>query len=93
MPGERTRRQQPRELPRDLAEMVENELRAVQLATLDDLTGLTNRRGFNAIAYHALALCRRVERPAALLLFDLNDFKEINDQFGHAEGDRVSTLR
>jgi len=77
------------ELLRDLAEMVENELRAVQLATLDDLTGLTNRRGFNAIAYHTLALCRRVDQPAALLMFDLDEFKEINDTMGHAEGDRV----
>jgi diguanylate cyclase (GGDEF)-like protein len=76
---------------RDLAGMVENELRAVQLATLDDLTRLTNRRGFNAIAYHTLALCERVEKPAALLMFDLDDFKEINDTLGHAEGDR--TLR
>lgn len=79
------------DLLRDLAGMVENEFRAVQLATLDDLTRLTNRRGFNAIAYHTLALCERVEKAAALLMFDLDDFKEINDTRGHAEGDR--TLR
>jgi len=77
------------EVLRDLAEMVETELRAVQLATVDDLTGLMNRRGFNAIAYHTLALCQRMEKPAALLMFDLNDFKEINDTRGHAEGDRA----
>lgn len=77
------------ELLRDLADLVENELRAVQLATVDDLTGLANRRGFHAIAGHSLALCQRMDKPAALLMFDLDDFKEINDARGHAAGDRV----
>ncbi|MDX1495776.1 MAG: sensor domain-containing diguanylate cyclase, partial [Longimicrobiales bacterium] len=77
------------DLLRDLAELVENEFRALELATVDDLTGLTNRRGFHAIAYHSLALCQRVGKPAALLMFDLDDFKEINDTRGHAAGDRV----
>jgi len=87
---------QPRELPdgdahllTDLAGLVENELRAIQLATMDPLTGLTNRRGFDTIALHTLALCDRVERPATLLLFDLDNLKQINDEHGHGEGDRV----
>ncbi|HET9948125.1 MAG TPA: sensor domain-containing diguanylate cyclase [Longimicrobiales bacterium] len=74
---------------RDLAELVEHEIKSMALATIDDLTGLTNRRGFEAIAFHTLAVCRRVERPATLLLFDLNDFKLVNDSLGHLEGDRV----
>ena len=73
----------------DLADMVEHEFRAIELATMDDLTGLSNRRGFWTIARHTLALCRRVSRPATLLLFDLNDFKQINDTLGHMVGDRV----
>ena len=77
------------DLLRDLARMVEEELVAVQLATMDDLTHLSNRRGFQALGLHALQLCRRVERPAALLYFDLDGFKAINDRFGHAEGDRA----
>lgn len=76
-------------LLRDLAEMVEQELKARALATLDELTGLTNRRGFNAVAFHALAMCERSERPATLLLFDLDGFKEVNDTLGHNAGDRV----
>jgi diguanylate cyclase (GGDEF)-like protein len=87
---------QPRELRdgdahllTDLAGLVENELRAIQLASLDPLTGLTNRRGFDTIALHTLALCDRVERPATLLLFDLDNLKQINDKHGHSEGDRV----
>jgi diguanylate cyclase (GGDEF)-like protein len=72
---------------RDLAGMAEQELKSLSLATVDDLTGLTNRRGFNAIASQALAICKRLDRPATLLLFDLDDFKAINDTNGHAAGD------
>lgn len=76
-------------LLRDLARMAEQELAAVQLATMDELTGLSNRRGFEALAQHALELCRRLDRCASLLYFDLDQFKQINDSFGHAEGDRA----
>ncbi len=74
---------------RDLAWMIEQELRSLSLATLDELTGLTNRRGFDAIAAHAIAVCRRSGQPATLLYFDLDDFKEINDRQGHSAGDRA----
>lgn len=89
---------EPRELDeddqallRDLTRMAEQELAAVQLATMDELTMLSNRRGFEALARHALGLCKRLERPASMLFFDLNLFKEINDRYGHAEGDRALT--
>ncbi|MDX1493095.1 MAG: sensor domain-containing diguanylate cyclase [Longimicrobiales bacterium] len=74
---------------KDLAWMLEQELKTLSLATLDELTGLTNRRGFDAIAEHTIAMCRRVGEPATLLYFDLNEFKEINDTLGHNAGDRV----
>jgi diguanylate cyclase (GGDEF)-like protein len=77
------------ELLRDLGHMAEQELAAVQLATLDELTQLSNRRGFIALALHALNLCKRLHKPASLFFFDLDLFKEINDQYGHAEGDRA----
>ena len=79
------------ELLRDLAQMVEEELTAVQLATIDELTMISNRRGFVSLATHALVTCRRLDRPASLLYFDLDNFKQINDRFGHAEGDRALT--
>jgi diguanylate cyclase (GGDEF)-like protein len=78
-----------RELLRDLARMAEREIAAVQLATMDELTLLSNRRGFMALSQHSLSLCARLDRPASLLFFDLDGFKSINDRFGHAEGDRA----
>jgi diguanylate cyclase (GGDEF)-like protein len=77
------------QLLRDLGELAEQELAAVQQATTDHLTGISNRRGFEALARHAVALCKRMGREATLLLFDLNGFKQINDVYGHAEGDRA----
>jgi diguanylate cyclase (GGDEF)-like protein len=74
---------------KDLAAMVERELEAVQLATLDELTDLSNRRGFLLLAKHSLMLSIRQKLPAVLIFMDLDQFKPINDTFGHAEGDSV----
>lgn len=78
-----------RDLLRDLASMAEQEIEAFQLATIDELTQVSNRRGFEALAEHALSICKRMNTPASLLFFDLNGFKHINDTWGHAEGDRA----
>ncbi len=80
------------ELLRDLARMAEQELSAVQLATTDELTRISNRRGFETLANHTLNVCLRLERAATVLFFDLNGFKAVNDTFGHAEGDRALVL-
>lgn len=74
---------------RDLAEMAEGELNAIQLATIDDLTRISNRRGFVTLAQNSLSLCARQDSPVSLVFFDLDRFKPINDRYGHAEGDRV----
>jgi len=74
---------------KDLAAMVERELEAVQLSTLDDLTKISNRRGFISLAQHTLNLCNRHETCASLAFIDLNNFKPINDNYGHAEGDHA----
>jgi len=73
----------------DLASMVERELEAIQLATLDELTHISNRRGFVYLAQKSLNLCARQKIPAALVFMDLDKFKPINDKYGHAEGDRA----
>ncbi len=76
-------------LLRDLAAMIEDEFGALQQATTDPLTGIANRRGLEALAGRSLALSRRLGAPATLLLFDLDGFKPINDELGHAAGDRA----
>lgn len=76
-------------LLRDLGEMVEQELASLDLATADELTGLSNRRGFLAIGNQAFAQCVRQQTPMSLLFLDLDEFKPINDHFGHAEGDQA----
>lgn len=57
------------------------------LAEYDDLTAISNRYHFSASAKGALSLCEKGQLPAALIVFDLDHFKQINDQFGHAAGD------
>ena len=74
---------------RDLANLARQELAGIQLATLDELTGLTNRRGFMVLSRHSLNIARRHKIPSVLIFMDLNKFKSINDNFGHGEGDRA----
>ncbi|WP_394791538.1 diguanylate cyclase domain-containing protein [Rhodoferax sp.] len=73
----------------DLAAIVEQEISTYQMATLDELTRLNNRRGFLSLAQHALSLAARKAAPCSLVFFDLDKFKAINDNFGHAEGDKA----
>lgn len=74
---------------KDLAKLVENELIAIQMATEDELTGLPNRRGFLHQAQTSLNLCSRMGKSSALALLDLTRFKQINDTYGHDEGDQA----
>ncbi|GLX84967.1 GGDEF domain-containing protein [Thalassotalea loyana] len=73
----------------DLAVMAERELEAVQVSTLDELTGITNRRGFNTLSEFSFQMCRRMNVDLSLVYFDLDKFKAINDTYGHKEGDDV----
>jgi diguanylate cyclase (GGDEF)-like protein len=62
---------------------------ARQLADLDALTGLHNRRFFHETLARECARAHRYERKLSLIVFDLDDFKEINDRIGHLAGDGV----
>ena len=58
-------------------------------ATHDPLTQLPNRRLFTDCAVWGLAHALRCQRPACVLLLDLDGFKAVNDRYGHAAGDRL----
>jgi diguanylate cyclase (GGDEF)-like protein len=60
-----------------------------RLASSDGLTGVMNRRAFMEAAQLEFARARRYGRPCALLMLDLDHFKDINDTHGHAAGDAV----
>jgi diguanylate cyclase len=77
-----------------VAHMEAQELRrrateAEALALVDPLTGLANRRGFDARYEQELARSARYDVPVALLAMDIDDFKVVNDSFGHVAGDDV----
>jgi diguanylate cyclase (GGDEF)-like protein len=79
--------QQERERLRELSRQAEQELAGVQMASMDELTLLSNRHGFTALAQLGLDACRQLETPATLLYFSLDEFKLICYLYGRAKGD------
>ena len=61
--------------------------RAEKLARIDELTGLPNRRAFSEAVDTEIARARRFGSPLALVLADLDGFKQVNDAYGHPAGD------
>lgn len=60
-----------------------------KLAKTDDLTGISNRRHFIALAEREFNLAKRQKRVFSLLILDIDYFKQINDTYGHPMGDKV----
>jgi len=73
---------------RDVVE-VEYEDRIYRMATTDSLTGLLSRDYFMQQYSDAFHRSERYNRPFAVMMIDVDDFKEINDEYGHSVGDRV----
>ena len=71
------------------AKLVLNELELRQCAASDPLTGSMTRRAWHEAAGSELARSRRYETDASIILFDVDNFKQINDNHGHAAGDAV----
>ena len=59
------------------------------LALTDEVTGIANRRGFEEALDREIERARRQGRPVTLVYLDVDDFKQLNDRFGHAAGDDV----
>jgi diguanylate cyclase (GGDEF)-like protein/PAS domain S-box-containing protein len=74
---------------RDITERREHEAQLRHLADHDPLTGLLNRRGFEAAVTAHVARCRRYGAAGALLALDLDGFKGVNDTHGHHAGDAL----
>lgn len=81
--------QQARETLRDRARKAEQAVMGVQMASMDELTLLSNRHGFTILAQLGLDACQQLEVPATLLFFDLDNFKHINYLYGRVEGDNA----
>ena len=73
----------------DVTERRNNALRLEQLAVRDPLTDLLNRRRFHEDLELFLANASRNQRMLGMILIDLDDFKQINDNYGHQAGDEV----
>ncbi len=73
----------------DLTTQKEIEQRLRELATLDPLTGVYNRRHFFEVADATLTIADRHHKAACVAMLDIDHFKEINDQHGHLVGDEV----
>jgi diguanylate cyclase (GGDEF)-like protein/PAS domain S-box-containing protein len=71
----------------DVTAEVFGQERAVRAATLDSLTGLINRAGFATELQRELARANRNGTSVGVLFFDVDDFKEVNDAYGHLVGD------
>lgn len=63
--------------------------REKEFATTDSLTGAVNGRTFLNMIQNEIERSSRTKRPFTLVYFDLDNFKEVNDQFGHSTGDQV----
>jgi diguanylate cyclase (GGDEF)-like protein len=76
-------------LIREIAELKQREAHALQLADRDGLTGLYNRRRLSELLAEAIAEAASQGHQLGVLFVDLDGFKRINDEFGHAMGDEL----
>ncbi|QKO22221.1 sensor domain-containing diguanylate cyclase [Rhodoferax sp. BAB1] len=77
---------------RDITAQKKHEAALIQLARHDPLTGTANRRYFFERAEQEFMRSRRYQAPLSIALIDVDHFKHINDQYGHATGDEVLKL-
>lgn len=76
-------------LSHDMTRVKAVEEQLIELARLDTLTGIANRRKFDEVLWQAMERCRRQRNTMALAYLDIDNFKAINDTLGHGAGDEV----
>jgi diguanylate cyclase (GGDEF)-like protein len=76
----------------DVTDLTHRARRFEQLATIDGMTGLYNRRHFDAVADSEWKRFQRYHRPLSLMMMDIDRFKQVNDGHGHEVGDRAIKL-
>ncbi|WP_394209414.1 diguanylate cyclase domain-containing protein [Enterovibrio calviensis] len=74
---------------KDIADLVQSELHAIQLTTQDQLTGLLNAHGFQVLSQNSLNMCERLNAPASLAYFDVRGLKQINHLQSNRDGDNA----
>ena len=77
---------------KELADLQEEIRRRDELAHTDELTKLYNRRAFNVRLAEETSRARRYENKVSLIIIDIDDFKAVNDTFGHLVGDRLLAM-
>ncbi len=80
--------EQNQQLEQEIKERLRAEAEVRQLSLTDELTGLSNRRGFFVLAEQQLKIAQRTETPVCLLFIDLDRLKTVNDSLGHEVGDQ-----
>lgn len=93
---DRQRKEEELHRAKDALEIANRELqqaleREQKLARTDGLTGLCNRSFFFELASREFSASQRYQSPLSILMFDLDDFKQVNDTFGHLVGDEALT--
>ena len=73
----------------DITDLVHNAKQMEELATIDSMTGLCNRRHFMTLAAAEWSRFQRYYRPLSVLMIDVDHFKSVNDRYGHAVGDEA----
>jgi len=76
----------------DISDRKEAERKLIELASIDPLTGVNNRRNFMDLGERELAIHQRQNRPMCVAMMDLDYFKHINDDYGHKIGDEALKL-
>ena len=72
-----------------LQRMWQENRRLAQLSFSDSLTGLQNMRGFMSLSKQLSYLAQREKKKVGIMMIDIDDFKRVNDQYGHQKGDAI----